>query len=118
MQSKTMKTKLIAVVATVMASFGCGIAWGQFVPNNRNTEPSLRQLQPNQPTVSFNDGQGVLTNIERVGTAPYYKYIVHGYAAIRGAGMKTRTIFRSYLNANIAVPSRKPTSVTTEDARN
>jgi hypothetical protein len=72
-----MKTKIIAVLATVVASFGCGVVWGQHISNNGDLGAGPWQnTQPNQPPALFYDAQGVLTNIERVGTAPYYRYIV------------------------------------------
>jgi len=71
-----MKLKIIPVLATVMVSFGCGVVWGQHISNNGDLGAGPWQNQPSQPSVLFNDGQGVLTNIERVGTAPNYRYIV------------------------------------------
>lgn len=75
-----MKTKSIVALAAVMASFGCGVVSGQRFSNPGSPMGAGPwQNQPNQPTLTFKDGQGVLTNIERIGQAPHYRYIIHGY---------------------------------------
>jgi len=95
-----MKTKVIVALVTVVTSFVSEVVWGQFSPNNKTTEPSLRRFQLNQPVVSFNDGYGVLTNIERIGQAPRYRYIVHGYDS---------TYYKENLNEALVVARQSAT---------
>jgi hypothetical protein len=68
MQSKTMKIKIIPVLATVMALFGCGIVWGQHFSNPGSPlgVGPWQRTSPNQPAHQnqFYDEQTNLTQVE------------------------------------------------------
>jgi len=64
MQSNTMKTKIIAVLVMVAASFGCGVVWGQHFTNNGDLGAGPWQRpQGNQDGASYFDQ---LTNLAQV----------------------------------------------------